>query len=77
MFEPVHARPPTSPERNRESDRADLVGRDDAPASWRLGSRGAIENAIAKVLAQSKIRTPDIGGKASTEELGTAIAMVL
>jgi len=29
------------------------------------------------VLAQSKIRTPDIGGKASTEELGTAIAMVL
>jgi tartrate dehydrogenase/decarboxylase/D-malate dehydrogenase len=37
----------------------------------------AVENAIAKVLAQSKIRTPDIGGNASTEELGTAITTVL
>jgi len=39
-----------------------------------LRKRGCVEKAITEVLAQSKIRTPDIGGKASTEELGTAIA---
>jgi tartrate dehydrogenase/decarboxylase/D-malate dehydrogenase len=33
-----------------------------------------VENAIAEVLAQSKVRTPDIGGRASTEEMGAAIA---
>jgi isocitrate/isopropylmalate dehydrogenase len=34
----------------------------------------AVESAIAATLAQSKVRTPDIGGSASTEELGAAIA---
>ena len=34
----------------------------------------AVENAIAETLAEAKIRTPDIGGKATTESLGAAIA---
>jgi tartrate dehydrogenase/decarboxylase / D-malate dehydrogenase len=34
----------------------------------------AIEDAIAQVLAQSKVRTPDIGGTATTEALKIAIA---
>src|SRR5258708_31159817 len=34
----------------------------------------AVENAIAHVLAHAKVRTPDIGGNATTEELGAAIA---
>jgi tartrate dehydrogenase/decarboxylase/D-malate dehydrogenase len=34
----------------------------------------AVENAITEVLAQSKVRTPDIGGVGSTKELGAAIA---
>ena len=34
----------------------------------------AIENGIADVLARSNVRTPDIGGAASTKELGAAIA---
>jgi len=29
----------------------------------------AVENAITQVLAQAKVRTPDIGGKATTKEL--------
>jgi tartrate dehydrogenase/decarboxylase/D-malate dehydrogenase len=34
----------------------------------------AVENAIAETLAEAKVRTPDIGGKATTESLGAAIA---
>src|SRR4030081_3720827 len=34
----------------------------------------AVENAIAETLAEAKIRTPDIGGKATTDSLGAAIA---
>jgi tartrate dehydrogenase/decarboxylase/D-malate dehydrogenase len=34
----------------------------------------AVENAIAAVLAESKVRTPDIGGTAATRDLGEAIA---
>jgi tartrate dehydrogenase/decarboxylase / D-malate dehydrogenase len=34
----------------------------------------AVEHAIATILAQAKIRTLDIGGNATTRELGEAIA---
>jgi tartrate dehydrogenase/decarboxylase/D-malate dehydrogenase len=34
----------------------------------------AVEQAIAATLAKAKVRTPDIGGTSSTEELGIAIA---
>lgn len=34
----------------------------------------AVEDAIAKTLAESAVRTPDIGGSSSTTELGEAIA---
>jgi hypothetical protein len=33
-----------------------------------------VEQAIAAVLAEAKVRTPDIGGNSSTQELGEAIA---
>jgi isocitrate/isopropylmalate dehydrogenase len=33
-----------------------------------------VEQAITRVLAQAKVRTPDIGGSSSTQELGEAIA---
>ncbi len=78
MFEPVHGSAP------------DIAGKGIANPIGQIWSGAmmlrhlgaseaadAVEKAITEVLAQSKIRTPDIGGKASTEELGTAIAMVL
>jgi tartrate dehydrogenase/decarboxylase/D-malate dehydrogenase len=34
----------------------------------------AVETAIRDVLAEKTVRTPDIGGAASTRELGAAIA---
>jgi isocitrate/isopropylmalate dehydrogenase len=32
-----------------------------------------IEAAVAAVLADGKVRTPDLGGKSSTEEVATAV----
>jgi tartrate dehydrogenase/decarboxylase/D-malate dehydrogenase len=32
-----------------------------------------VEAAVAAVLADGKVRTPDLGGKSSTEEVGTAV----
>jgi tartrate dehydrogenase/decarboxylase/D-malate dehydrogenase len=75
MFEPVHGSAP------------DIAGKGIANPIGQIWSGAmmlrhlgaaeaadAVENAIAHVLAQAKVRTPDIGGKASTKELGAAIA---
>jgi tartrate dehydrogenase/decarboxylase/D-malate dehydrogenase len=37
----------------------------------------AINAAVEKVLAEGAVRTPDLGGRATTDELGTAIAKAL
>jgi tartrate dehydrogenase/decarboxylase/D-malate dehydrogenase len=37
----------------------------------------AINAAVEKVLAKGAVRTPDLGGRATTDELGTAIAKAL
>jgi tartrate dehydrogenase/decarboxylase / D-malate dehydrogenase len=78
MFEPVHGSAP------------DIAGKAIANPIGQIWSGAmmlrhlgaveaadAVEHAIAQVLAQAKVRTPDIGGKSSTEELGTAIATLL
>jgi tartrate dehydrogenase/decarboxylase/D-malate dehydrogenase len=74
MFEPVHGSAP------------DIAGKGIANPIGQIWSGAmmlrhlgaseaadAVENAITEVLAQSKVRTPDIGGVGSTKELGTAI----
>ena len=33
----------------------------------------AVENAVAAVLAEGKVRTPDLGGASSTEEVAAAV----
>jgi len=76
MFEPVHGSAP------------DIAGKGIANPIGQIWSGAmmlrqlglndaadAVENAIAAILAQSKVRTPDIGGKATTRELGEAIAI--
>jgi len=34
----------------------------------------AVEKAIAAVLARTDVRTPDLGGKATTKQVGEAVA---
>src|SRR6202163_1829754 len=75
MFEPVHGSAP------------DIAGRGVAHPIGQIWSGAmmlrhlgneagadAIEAAISTTLANSKVRTPDIGGKSSTRDLGEAIA---
>ena len=75
MFEPVHGSAP------------DIAGRGIANPIGQIWSgammlkhlghveaAAAIENAFARVLADSDLRTPDMGGKATTVEMGKAIA---
>jgi tartrate dehydrogenase/decarboxylase/D-malate dehydrogenase len=78
MFEPVHGSAP------------DIAGKGIANPIGQIWSGAmmlrhlgvsdaadAVENAIAEILAKSQIRTPDIGGKSTTTDLGTAIARQL
>src|ERR1700693_5509608 len=75
MFEPVHGSAP------------DIAGKGIANPIGQIWSGAmmlrhlgapdaadAIENAIAGTLARSEIRTPDIGGNATTKDMGEAIA---
>jgi tartrate dehydrogenase/decarboxylase/D-malate dehydrogenase len=75
MFEPVHGSAP------------DIAGKGVANPIGQVWSgammlrhlglpdaANSIENAIAEVLAEGNVRTPDVGGAASTKELGAAIA---
>src|ERR1700675_220088 len=75
MFEPVHGSAP------------DIAGKGIANPIGQIWSGAmmlrhfgaaeaadSVEHAIAAILAKSKVRTPDIGGNASTQELGEAIA---
>jgi tartrate dehydrogenase/decarboxylase/D-malate dehydrogenase len=78
MFEPVHGSAP------------DIAGKGIANPIGQIWSGAlmlrhlgipqaadAVENAIARTLAESPLRTPDMGGTASTRELGEAIASEL
>jgi tartrate dehydrogenase/decarboxylase/D-malate dehydrogenase len=40
-------------------------------------SAAAVRGAVAKVLAESKVRTPDLGGKNTTTEMGNAVVAAL
>jgi tartrate dehydrogenase/decarboxylase / D-malate dehydrogenase len=75
MFEPVHGSAP------------DIAGKGVANPIGQIWSGAmmlrhlgageaadAVEKAIALTLAESAVRTPDIGGRASTRELGEAVA---
>jgi tartrate dehydrogenase/decarboxylase/D-malate dehydrogenase len=75
MFEPVHGSAPDIAGRNI----ANPIGQiwSGAMMLSHLGladAAAAVEKAIAVTLAKTEVRTPDIGGRASTQELGEAIA---
>ena len=78
MFEPVHGSAPDIAGRNianpigqiwSGSMMLDHFGHHEAAA--------AIMMAIENVLREGKVMTPDMGGKASTQDLGRAIAEAL
>jgi len=78
MFEPVHGSAPDIAGQGI----ANPVGQIWSTAMMleHLGHRdvaAAVERAFETVIADTEIRTPDLGGSASTEEMGTAIAEVL
>jgi tartrate dehydrogenase/decarboxylase/D-malate dehydrogenase len=63
---------------HRQSDRTDLVGAMLLDFLGHRRSGGAVVAAIERVLADAACpRTPDIGGRATTTELGRAIAAAL
>jgi tartrate dehydrogenase/decarboxylase/D-malate dehydrogenase len=75
MFEPVHGSAPDIAGRGIANPLAailsaammlDHLGRSDAA--------GAIESAVREVLAERRVRTPDLGGDSSTREVATAVA---
>jgi tartrate dehydrogenase/decarboxylase/D-malate dehydrogenase len=75
MFEPVHGSAPDIAGKGIANPIAQIWS--GAMMLRHLGvseAADAIENAIADVLAKSEVRTADIGGKATTEEMGSAIA---
>lgn len=75
MFEPVHGSAPDIAGKGIANPIAQIWS--GAMMLRHLGAleaADAVEDAIRATLAGGKARTPDIGGKASTEELGEAIA---
>jgi tartrate dehydrogenase/decarboxylase / D-malate dehydrogenase len=78
MFEPVHG---SAPDIARKGI-ANPIGQiwSGALMLRHLGcsdAADAVEDAIAFTLAQARVRTPDLGGAASTEALGEAIALAV
>ena len=75
MFEPVHGSAPDIAGKGI----ANPIGQIWSAAMMlhHLGTQAAgdaIERAIAEVLSRAQVRTPDIGGNATTREMGEAIA---
>ena len=75
MFEPVHGSAPDIAGKGIANPIAQIWS--GAMLLHHLGhgdAAGDVERAIEMVLAESSLRTPDMGGKAKTVDLGEAIA---
>ena len=78
MFEPVHGSAPDIAGQGIANPIAQIWS--GALMLRHLGETAAaqaIEDAITRMLAESDLRTPDLGGKASTRDVGEAIASEL
>ena len=74
MFEPVHGSAPDIAGKGVVNPLATILS--GGMMLEHLGmsdAARAVEAAVAAVLAQGKVRTPDLGGASSTEEVGTAV----
>ncbi len=74
MFEPVHGSAPDIAGKGVVNPLATILSA--ALMLHHLGmneAAAAVESAVAAVLAEGKVRTPDLGGHNSTEEVATAV----
>ena len=85
LFQPSHGTAPTIAGKNIANPLATILSagmmlewlgdqNDDAVA---LEAAGAIEDAVSEVLTDASVLTPDLGGKASTTDVATAVAGAL
>jgi tartrate dehydrogenase/decarboxylase/D-malate dehydrogenase len=74
MFEPVHVSAPDIAGKGVVNPLATILS--GAMMLDHLGmteAAGQVEAAVAAVLAEGQLRTPDLGGSSSTEELASAV----
>ena len=85
MFEPAHGTAPTIAGQNIANPVATILSgammlrwlASEHGEKRLAGAAGMIEAATAKVLGTGKVLTTDVGGKATTEEMGDAIARAI
>jgi isocitrate/isopropylmalate dehydrogenase len=78
MFEPVHGSAPDIAGKGIADPLAAILSA--ALMLDHLGlakSANAVREAVSKVLAEGKIKTPDLGGKNTTTEMGSAVVAAL
>jgi len=57
--------------------RSAAIGEDRSGFSWPRRSTARIQRAVETILAAGRVATPDIGGSATTQKVGDAIAATL
>ncbi len=78
LFEPTHGSAPKYAGMNKVNPLATILA-----AKMMLGWLGenekatAIEQAVTEIVARGEVRTYDMGGSASTEEMAAAVAGIL
>jgi tartrate dehydrogenase/decarboxylase/D-malate dehydrogenase len=75
MFEPVHGSAPDIAGKGIVNPLATILSAGMMLEHLEMtDAAGEVEAAVAAVLAEEKVRTPDLGGKSSTEEVTSAVA---
>jgi tartrate dehydrogenase/decarboxylase/D-malate dehydrogenase len=78
MFEPVHGSAPDITGQGIANPLAAVLSAALMLNHLGLGQSGAaVRDAVAKVLAEGKVRTPDLGGKGTTTEMGDAVVAAI
>jgi tartrate dehydrogenase/decarboxylase/D-malate dehydrogenase len=74
MFEPVHGSAPDIAGKGTVNPLASILSAGMLLDHLEVaGAAGDVERAVAAVLAEEKVRTPDLGGKSSTAEVTAAV----
>jgi isocitrate/isopropylmalate dehydrogenase len=78
MFEPVHGSAPDIAGKGIANPLAAILSAALMLDHLGLGtSADAVRSAVAKVLAAGDVRTPDLGGRATTTQMGDAVVRAI